>query len=117
MSPEKNIPPDADPNISGKCLDSHGDTYYFYGQDFVGNIRERLIYSNPLPQKLFSFGSDELSIATTYELIKKNTIHIPLRAQNMQDIDYYIDKMKSNPGYLWSTVLDMMNIVYRLKVE
>lgn len=117
VSSNKNIPPDADPNVSGKCLDNHGDAYYFYGQDFVGNTRERLIYSNTLPQKLFSFGTDEVSIASTYQIINKDAIQIPLRAQDMEDMYYYIDKMKSNPGYLWSTVLDMMNTVYRLKVQ
>jgi hypothetical protein len=40
-----------------------------------------------------------------------------LSNQNDYDTSFYIHKMEENEWYMWTTVLDMVNAVYRVKLE
>lgn len=102
-------------NVWWEFVDSNNQITYFYGKD-TNYARQRQTCANILPKKLLLFDTST-PIYQVENLLRQNVVKIPLSNQNDYDTSYYIHKMEQNNWYMWTTVLDMVNAIYRLKLE
>ena len=98
-------------SVEWKCTDDKGVQYVFYGMQ-VWDDRNFITTRNHIPVSLISRKS-RMSLDKNHSW---NTMHINID-ETIYDKWYYIDSMTKNPGYVWSVVLDIINIMYQAKFD